>query len=208
MPETKAVPRARISCEEEERVSRGFQIDTYFSVADADMSLLRFDDPDYHEPASYDDLLSYYNQRDHTIIDRFLIQDALNKLQVCRLQRHTGSSADDYDQQYQTLSRRIDPNSSTEREFLDYLYRHDLRLPDAAQKLVDGIYVQPDFFYKPDIWVFCDGSPHDKPDIQADDRRKRDAIRDQRGDQVLVYYYRDEIADLIRQRPDIFTKVR
>ena len=32
MGETRAIPRTRITCEEEERVSRGFQIDTYFSV--------------------------------------------------------------------------------------------------------------------------------------------------------------------------------
>ena len=27
--------------------------------------ICRFDDPDYRAPASYNDLLSYYNQRDH-----------------------------------------------------------------------------------------------------------------------------------------------
>ena len=32
MGETRAIPRTRITCEEEERVSRGFHIDTYFSV--------------------------------------------------------------------------------------------------------------------------------------------------------------------------------
>ena len=54
-------------------------------VAEA-VKLCRFDDPDYKEPASYDDLLSYYNQRDHKIIDRHLIEDALRKLGICSIE--------------------------------------------------------------------------------------------------------------------------
>jgi hypothetical protein len=43
-------------------------------------------------PASYDDLLSYYNQRDHKIIDRHLIQDALQKkLRICSIEIQTNT---------------------------------------------------------------------------------------------------------------------
>jgi superfamily II DNA/RNA helicase len=182
-------------------------VDVFHKVVQEAIKLLRFDDLEYKDPASYDDLLSYYNQRDHTVIDRFLIQDALQKLKVCKLERHTAADYEDYDAQYQMLRRRIDPNSSTELQFLDYLYQNNLRLPDAAQKTLDGIYVQPDFFYEPDVWVFCDGTPHDKPDIKADDETKRQAIRN-RGDEVFVYYYKDDLATIIRNRPDIFSKVR
>ncbi len=183
-------------------------VDVFHRVIEEAIRLLRFDDLEYKEPASYDDLLSYYNQRDHTVIDRFLIQDALEKLRICKLERHTGTSFTGYDAQYGTLRRQIDPNSSTELKFLEYLYQNNLRLPDAAQKTVDGIYVQPDFFYETDIWVFCDGTPHDKPDVRADDEVKRDAIRNKRGDQVFVYYYKDDLAEIIQKRSDIFTKVR
>ena len=91
--------------------------------------------------------------------------------------------------------------------FLTILYQNDLRLPDAAQRTVDGIYVQPDFFYEPDVWVFCDGTPHDKPEVREDDESKRQAILN-RGDQVFEYYYKDDLASKIASRPDIFTKVR
>ncbi len=182
-------------------------VEVFHKVIKEAISLLRFDDPEYKEPASYDDLLSYYNQRDHTVIDRFLIQDALNKLQACTLERHTTNDFEDYDAQYEALRLQIDPNSSTELKFLEYLYQNNLRLPDAAQKTVEGIYVMPDFFYEPDVWVFCDGTPHDKPDVQADDEQKRQAIRN-RGDQVFVYYYKDDLVDIIQTRPDIFSKVR
>ena len=182
-------------------------VDVFHKIIGEAIRLLRFDDEQYRDPASYDDLLSYYNQRDHTVIDRFLIKDALEKLHVCKLERHTTAVFSDYDTHYQALRRQLDPNSSTELGFLDYLYQNNLRLPDAAQKTVDGIYVQPDFFYEPDVWVFCDGTPHDKPDIRADDETKRQAIRN-RGDQVFVYYYRDDLATIIQNRPDIFSKVR
>ena len=66
--------------------------------------------------------------------------------------------------------------SSTERKFLDHLHTEGLRLPDAAQKTFDGIYVQPDFFYEPNVWVFCDGTPHDDSTVRADDEAKRQAI--------------------------------
>ena len=165
----------------------------------------------YHEqykgPATYDDLLSYYNQRDHQIIDRHLIKDALEKLRSCTMEIQTNLAFSDYDHHYQTMLRGLDPNSSTERKFLDYLFAHGLRLPDAAQKRVDGLYIQPDFHYEPRIWVFCDGTPHDERSVQEKDKSQRQAII-ARGDEVFVYYYKDDLAAKVAERPDIFRKVR
>jgi hypothetical protein len=105
------------------------------------------------------------------------------------------------------LLRAFDPNSSTERKFLDISIKTAFALPDAAQKRVDGIYVQPDFYYEPRFWVFCDGTPHDEPAVKAEDEQKRQAII-ARGDEVWVYYYKDNLAEKIAARPDIFRKVR
>ena len=182
-------------------------LDVFHKVVGEAIRLLRYDDEQYRDPASYDDLLSYYNQRDHTLIDRFLIRDALEKLRICKLERQTTAVFSDYDNHYQALRRQIDPNSSTELLFIDYLYSENLRLPDAAQKTVEGIYVQPDFFYEPDIWVFCDGTPHDQPDIKQEDEIKRQAIIN-RGDQIFVYYYKNDLATIIQSRSDIFSRVR
>ena len=170
------------------------------------ISLLKFDDSDYKDPASYNDLLSYYNQRHHADIDRFLIKDALEKLKVCNIEIQ-GSGKKSYEDQYELLMRTIDPNSDTEKKFLNYLYEHNLKLPDSAQKTVTGIYVKPDFYYAPDFWIFCDGTPHDKPSIKEDDREKRDAIRNA-GQQVFEYYYMDDLDEIISKRPDIFKKVK
>ena len=171
--------------------------------------MCRFNDDDYKAPASYRDLLSYYNQYDHERIDRFLIKDALDKLGQCTVEVQSNNTYEDYESHYADLLQNIDSNSITERTFLDYLYNNGFRLPDSAQKRVQGIYVQPDFFYKaqPDAWVFCDGSPHDDPVVQQDDKKKREAIRN-RGDQVIVYNYKQTMEEFVALRPDIFRKVK
>ena len=181
--------------------------DVFKTIIEETIRICRFDDETYQEEASYDDLLNYYNQRFHDVINRFEIKDALDKLRVCDIEIITTRQYGDYDEQYQALLKGIDPHSSTEREFLDYLYAKGLKLPDATQKQVDGIYCQPDFFYEPDIWVFCDGTPHDDPEIRKKDKTQRDAIRN-RGDQIFVYYYKEVLSEKINSRPDIFKKVK
>jgi hypothetical protein len=169
--------------------------------------LCRFDDPTYKGPASYDDLLSYYNQRDHKIIDRWLIRDPLEKLRVCRIELQTNPAFGSYEEQYAALLGMIDPQSSCELKFVEYLHTHGLRLPDAAQKSVPGLYVQPDFYYDPNFWVFCDGTPHDSAAVQADDKQKRDSIRNV-GNEVFFWHYAEDLATKIAKRPDIFKKVK
>ncbi len=106
-----------------------------------------------------------------------------------------------------TTLRHLDPNSSTERRFIDHLYQNGFRLPDAAQKRVQGIYCQPDFYYEPRVWVFCDGSPHDElPARERDDEQRQLIIA--RGDEVWSWHYSEDLAAKITQRPDIFRKVR
>lgn len=182
-------------------------VQVFRKVIEQAIKLCRYDDDEYKGPATYDDLLSYYNQRDHKIIDRHLIKDALEKLLVCDVEIQANPNFKNYEDHYQTLLQGLDPTSSTERKFIDYLYQNGLRLPDAAQKRVEGIYVQPDFYYEPRIWVFCDGTPHDEAKVMEDDRVKRQAII-ARGDEVWVYYYKDDLAEKISGRPDIFRKVR
>jgi hypothetical protein len=67
--------------------------------------------------------------------------------------------------------------------------------------------VQPDFYYEPDVWVFCDGTPHDRPEVQADDEAKRQSIRS-RGDDVFAWHYREDLAAKLATRADIFRRVK
>lgn len=182
-------------------------VNIFHKVVEQAIALCRYEDDKYKGPASYDDLLSYYNQRDHKTIDRHLIKDALHKLLICNIEIQANPNYKNYEEHYQALLRAFDPSSTTERKFLDHLYLHGLRLPDAAQKRVEGIFVQPDFYYEPRIWVFCDGTPHDEAAVKAEDEQKRQAII-ARGDEVWVYYYKDNLAEKVAARPDIFRKVR
>ncbi len=182
-------------------------ITVFRKVIEQAIRLCRFDDEKYKGPASYDDLLGYFNQRDHKVIDRHLIKDALDKLLLAEIEIQTNPQFKDYETQYQTLLRGLDPTSSTERKFLDYLYKNGLRLPDAAQKRVEGLYIQPDFYYEARIWIFCDGTPHDEFKVQEDDATKRQELI-ARGDEVWVYYYKDDLAAIVAARPDIFRKVK
>ncbi|MBF0224892.1 MAG: DEAD/DEAH box helicase [Desulfobacterales bacterium] len=176
------------------------------NVIEEAIKICRYDDTHYKEKASYNDLLDYYNQRYHDVINRFEIKEALSKLLVSNIEIITNKFGSNYDEQYNKLLKEIDVNSSTERKFLDYLYKNGLRLPDKAQARTKDIYSQPDFFYEPDIHVFCDGKHHDEPEIKKRDNDIRQAIRNN-GEQVFVYYYRDKLDDIIAKRNDIFIKV-
>lgn len=171
------------------------------------IKICRYDEEEYKEPASYDDLLSYYNQQYHKDINRFLIRDALDKLKICDVELISSNLYENYDDHYKKILSKIDKNSSTELKFLDYLYEKGLRLPDDAQRRVEGIYSQPDFYYDPGIHIFCDGSPHDSPENALKDKTIRDIIRN-KGEEVIVYHYKDNLEELISKRSDIFKKVR
>lgn len=186
-------------------VYKALMAETY-KLCFLDMHGKEIDDNDL-VPATYADLLSYYNQPYHLKIDRRLIRGPLARLRDTQIEHLTNVKFRNYEEQYQYLMTKKDPNSSTETEFLKYLYEHNLRLPDGAQNFADGVFTQPDFFYEPNVHVFCDGTPHDKPDIQANDRNKRTALRNS-GQQVLVWHYATPLKEFVSKRPDIFKPVK
>ena len=65
----------------------------------------------------------------------------------------------------------------------------------------------PDFRYDKRTFIFCDGTPHDLPEVKADDEIKRKAMED-RGYKVLVWYYKDSLEDFVNAHKDLFTEVK
>lgn len=158
--------------------------------------------------ASYDNLLSYYNQRYHDMLDRFSIKAALERLMDCVIDIQQGGKS--LDEQYNYLMENYDLNSSTEKPLVNYLYKNGYSLPDRAQFNVPSCYVSADFVYKTAngfTLVFCDGSVHDDPQIKAEDRKKRQACRDA-GYDVIEWHYLESVEKLVERRKDIFRKVR
>ena len=159
-------------------------------------------------PADYSNLLNYYNQPYHQQIDIRKIYHTLKLMEDAAIEVHHPGQVWNYDEQYKALEAARDHNSSTEYEFLKYLYEHGLRLPDKAQPTFHNQYfVQPDFMYDDRIVVFCDGTPHDKPEIQEDDSNKREVLEDA-GYVVLSWHYATPLEEFIARYPDIFTPVK
>lgn len=158
--------------------------------------------------ASYDDLLSYYNQRYHDQLDRFSVREALARLINCNIDNQKGGRS--LEEQYKYLMEKYDLNSSTEKPLIDFLFKNGIQLPDEAQVNIPGYFINADFVYKNEhtyTLVFCDGSVHDDPKVKADDNHKRQLLRDA-GYDVVEWHYLEKKEQLIERRKDIFRKVR
>ncbi len=141
--------------------------------------------------ACYECLLSYRNQFDHPLLDRHAIHAYLDQLTKSTINRHSQGMS--REEQYQQLRAQTDPNSAFEREFLDELYNQGMKLPDSAQELILEANVKPDFVYRAaKIAIFCDGSVHDSPDQQQQDRIARDNLKYAAGYYVLVFRYNED----------------
>lgn len=160
--------------------------------------------------ASYDDLLSYYNQRHHQIIDRNLIKMPLELLFKATIEV-SRNEQNNYHKQFEYLLESYDKNSSTELKFLNYLYNQGLALPDRAQVNLKDYYISADFVYDNEergiqTFVFIDGSVHDLPGVIEDDGNKRGLLSDA-GYDVIVWRYDTPLNELVEIRKDVFRKV-
>ncbi|WP_231561211.1 DUF559 domain-containing protein [Sphingobacterium sp. T2] len=159
--------------------------------------------------ASYQDLLSYYNQIHHQIIDRRSVREIIEKLMDCDIEVVQGTN-NDRDEHYKYLLGAYDKNSSTEFKFLKYLYDNDYALPDMAQQNLTDYYISADFVYKNNgnhVFIFVDGSVHDKQEVSADDLNKRTILKNA-GYDVIVWRYDEPLEELVQRRKDIFRKVK
>jgi hypothetical protein len=153
--------------------------------------------------ACYECLLSYSNQKDHLSLDRKLIKDILK--QLSQTLTHKKKEDRDYEAQYRWLRSLTDSGSDIERNFLDSLYQTKRRLPDDAQRKLKDYYSMPDFFYEPNICIFCDGKVHDEPKQIKEDRQTRRGLK-QKGYRVIVIRYDKGVMKQIEEHQDIFGK--
>lgn len=151
--------------------------------------------------ACYECLLSYTNQRDHFKLDRRLVRDLLMALAGSATQLQHGERS--YDEQYEWLRKRTDPDSDLERKFLDRLYEKKLRLPDDTQRTIREAGCQADFFYEAYTSVFCDGSVHDSPTQKARDEECRSRLKEL-GYRVVVIRYDRDLDEQMVEYKDVF----
>ncbi len=188
--------------------------DALANVAKAALELCHFDplsgdstkDETECARACYECLLTYRNQRDHDVLNRYLVKELL----IALTQAHTliTYSGRTYDEQYQWLLRQTDPSSVLEKEFLKQLYDEGRRMPDEAQKFIPNGPCSADFFYERNhVCVFCDGSVHDEPQQREKDIVIRENLT-RKGYHVVVIRYDAPLADQIKRHDAVFEVVR
>ncbi len=158
--------------------------------------------------ATYEDLLSYYNQRDHEILDRYSIKMALEQLMDCEVS--PVRQGKDYEAQYEYMLDSYDKKSNTELKLLRHLYKNKLALPDKAQVNVKDCYVSADFVYNTDngpVLIMCDGNVHDIDTVSNSDDEKRKCLLNA-GYDFIAWHHSERVEDLVERRKDIFRKVR
>lgn len=142
------------------------------------------------EAACYDCLLSYYNQRDHRLLDRHLLPVLLSPWLSGRLEivAPPRARSDEVDRLLALCS------TDRARAWLQQLERFGLRLPDGVAEAIPGCSARPDFSY-PSAYVFVD--PTDGPgprdlDLaeQLEDTTGRAVVRFKDGADPLVVFKR------------------
>lgn len=168
---------------------------SFQELAEAALDICHFHKPkDSCFHACYECLLSYRNQFDHPLINRHLIKPLIDEL-LTSVVDFAGEGGD-REQQYQELRQKTDPNSEFERIVLHEIYQRGIKLPDGTQEFIAEANSKPDFIYKsPKIAIFCDGSAHDRPDVQKRDRVERDNLKYNASYTVLTLRHNENWQD-------------
>ncbi len=146
------------------------------------------------ERACYECLCTFYNQRDHYLLDRQLVLPWLRSLTHLTITpveaATTGASS------LESLLAQCE--SELEREVLQEIAQRGLPLPDEVQQVIydgDAPVARADFFYRPNHAVFIDGPPHDQDYVQVIDANTRRRLQ-RLNYRPLVIRYDDRAASL------------
>ncbi|MFO0560257.1 MAG: DEAD/DEAH box helicase [Polyangiales bacterium] len=147
----------------------------------------------------YECLLSYYNQRDHELLDRRAIRDGLMALARASVASAPGDVS--RIEAVQSLLNRCD--SELERRFVRELDARGLRLPDDAQVRI-GTETRVDFLYREaQAAVFVDGPHHDEGAQREKDRAINEAL-DDKGYLVIRFHHGADWAEIFAREKSTF----
>ena len=152
------------------------------------------------EKACYHCLLSYFNQRDHRLVDRYLLPELLTPWLTASV-RTSPAPVPREDQ----LTRLLNLcQSELEKKWIRTIDKMGLKLPSDAQRLIEDCGVRPDFQYRAEgAAIFVDGPHHDSPEQQATDAEQQDQLEDQ-GHTVVRFHHAADWDTTIRRYPSLF----
>jgi ATP-dependent helicase YprA (DUF1998 family)/very-short-patch-repair endonuclease len=156
------------------------------------------------EAACYNCLMSYGNQRDHSLLDRQLIKEYL--LRLANAQVAGAPVALPRSAHLENLMRQA--GSNLEREWLKFLEDNDCRLPSRSQVLIPQCNTRPDFIYDDkQAVIYIDGPPHDYPERRQRDRDQTECLEDM-GYLVIRFNHQENWPELIARYPSIFGRIK
>ena len=152
------------------------------------------------EAACYDCLLTYYNQRDHALLDRQAIRDLLLQFSQAHVVAVPGALT--RAEHLQRLMRLA--GSELEKKWLRYLQARQYHLPSKVQPLIEVCSTRPDFLYEDNqAAIYIDGPHHLYPERQARDKTQTECMED-RGYTVIRFGIEDDWDRIIAQFPYVF----
>lgn len=154
------------------------------------------------EKGCYDCLLSYANQYDHSWIDRHTVVALLRDLADGVVVR--GAGGRERAEQRDWLNTLRD--SDLEKRFVDWLASNGYRLPDDAQRTVDGARARPDLVYDlpgNPVAVFVDGPHHDDDAQRLRDDSAGERLED-RGWSVVRVRHDDDWPAVVTRHAWLF----
>jgi len=157
------------------------------------------------EAACYDCLMSYGNQQDHKLLDRFLVRDWF--LALCSARVETAPGRGGRAAHLEELLSRCD--SELERDWLRFLEAGGYNLPGEAQVLIPECGTRPDFLYREHgMAVYIDGPIHDYPERAARDRERESCLDAMGFNWIVRFGHSDEWQTIVKRYPSVFGRGR
>ncbi|MEF8726291.1 MAG: DUF1998 domain-containing protein, partial [Candidatus Bipolaricaulota bacterium] len=165
------------------------------AVIERGLELLHYEESEEEacEKACYDCLLSFYNQRYHSLMNRRLVIPYLESLKEVSDEKTLSLEQEKGWEDYS-----VDTDSDFEVDVLEIMQEVNLPPPDEDHKTIydEGTPIlEADFYYKPRTIIMVDGSPHYKKYVRKSDQVKRRIVKGLRYEVVELTGSKEEMIE-------------